>query len=90
VIGAVAGCGGNAGDRPARPALDAAGQALRVDVAVGKALRALQRRRTFHIRGRTIRMVSRLTPRRLSIRMNGRMLGLAAQRQAQSRSQVPA
>lgn len=49
-----------------------------VDRAVAEAIAALRRGRSRIIPDRRMRMVSRLTPRRVRVRMNGRLLGAAA------------
>ncbi|MCH0567032.1 MULTISPECIES: SDR family oxidoreductase [unclassified Streptomyces] len=51
---------------------------LPVETAVRQAFEALRRRRTTVIPDRRLRAATRLTPRALSIRMNGRMLEQAA------------
>lgn len=58
-------------DLPVRP--------LPAETAVAEILAALLRGRSRHVPGRAMRLVSRSLPRSLSIRMNGRMLGRAAQ-----------
>jgi hypothetical protein len=49
----------------------------------------LLKHRPVHIPGRLMRIMTRLMPRSLSVRMNGRMLGQAARTLAQ-RQAVPA
>jgi uncharacterized protein len=58
-------------DLPVRP--------LPPDAAVAEILTALLHDRSRHVPGRAMRLVSRSLPRSLSIRINGRMLGRAAQ-----------
>ncbi|WP_432139631.1 MULTISPECIES: SDR family NAD(P)-dependent oxidoreductase [unclassified Streptomyces] len=52
---------------------------LPADTAVREAMRALAKGRPRHVPGRLMRNLSRLLPRALSVRVNGRMLGRAAQ-----------
>jgi short-subunit dehydrogenase len=61
---------------PVRP--QSAGSAVQESVA------AFLKRRPMHIPGRRMRMMTRLLPRSLSVRMNGRMLGQAARNLAES------
>ena len=51
--------------------------------AVRETVTAFLRRRPLHIPGRLMRIMTRLIPRSLSDRMNGRMLGRAARTLAQ-------
>jgi hypothetical protein len=50
-----------------------------VDVAVRETVAAFRKRRPMHIPGRLMRVVTRLLPRSRSVRLNGRMLGQAAE-----------
>lgn len=52
---------------------------LPVDAAVRETLAAFRKHRPMHIPGRRMRMVTRLLPRSWSVRLNGRMLGQAAE-----------
>jgi short-subunit dehydrogenase len=49
-----------------------------VDACVDETLRALRKGRATHVSGRMMRTATRLTPRKLSIRVNSRMLAKAA------------
>jgi hypothetical protein len=55
------------------------------DAAVRVTITAFLRHRPLHIPGRPMRIMTRLLPRSLSVRMNGRMLGQAAHTVAQRR-----
>jgi short-subunit dehydrogenase len=69
------------------PVLDALGlnrtalpmRPLPAEAAVRETITALVKHRPLHIPGRLTRIMTRLTPRSLSVRMNGRMLGQGAQ-----------
>jgi uncharacterized protein len=62
-------------DLPVRP--------MTPEAAVRESVAALLKKRPLHIPGRLMRLVTRLMPRSRSVRMNGRMLGRAAQRLAE-------
>jgi uncharacterized protein len=53
------------------------------DAAVRESVTAFLRHRPLHIPGRPMRIMTRLLPRSVSVRMNGRMLGQAARALAQ-------
>ena len=53
------------------------------EAAVRETIAAFLRHRPVHIPGRLMRIMTRLIPRSLSVRMNGRMLGRAARTLAQ-------
>ena len=53
------------------------------EAAVRETVTAFLKHRPLHIPGRLMRIMTRLTPRSLSVRMNGRMLGHAARNLAQ-------
>ena len=53
------------------------------EAAVRETITAFLKHRPVHIPGRLMRIMTRLTPRSLSVRMNGRMLGQAARNLAQ-------
>ena len=59
------------------------------EAAVRESVTAFLKRRPLHIPGRLMRIITRLTPRSLLVRMNGRMLGHAARTLAQ-REAAPA
>jgi uncharacterized protein len=50
---------------------------------VRETVTAFLKHRPLHIPGRLMRIMTRLTPRSLAVRMNGRMLGQAARTLAQ-------
>ena len=52
------------------------------DAAVRETVAAFLKKRPMHIPGRRMRLMTRLLPRSLAVRMNGRMLGKAAERLA--------
>ena len=56
------------------------------EAAVRESITASLKHRPVHIPGRLMRTLTRLTPRPLSVRMNGRMLGQAARTLAQRRA----
>lgn len=53
------------------------------EAAVRETVTAFLKHRPLHIPGRLMRIITRLTPRSLSVRINGRMLGQAARNLAQ-------
>jgi uncharacterized protein len=53
------------------------------EAAVRETVTAFLKHRPLHIPGRLMRIITRLTPRPLSVRINGRMLGQAARNLAQ-------
>jgi short-subunit dehydrogenase len=63
---------------------------LPVRTAIGQTIRALQAGHATIVPDRRLRAVARLTPRRISIKMNGRMLGGAAQTLAAQQPDTPA
>jgi short-subunit dehydrogenase len=70
-------------DTPVIDALGLRGAALPIrpqpaDDAVRETITAFLKHRPLHIPGRPMRIMTRLMPRSLSVRMNGRMLGQAA------------
>ena len=75
-------------DTPIIDALGLRGAALPIrpqpaEAAVRESVTAFLKHRPLYIPGRPMRIMTRLTPRSLSVRMNGRMLGQAARNLAQ-------
>jgi uncharacterized protein len=62
---------------------------LPVEAAVRETVRAFRRRRPLHIPDRRMRIMTRLVPRSLSVRMNGRMLARAARNLAERELAAP-
>jgi hypothetical protein len=56
------------------------------DAAVREAVTAFLKHRPLYISGRALRIMTRLIPRSLSVRMNGRLLGQGARTLAQRRA----
>lgn len=81
-------------DTPIIDALGLRGAALPIrpqpaEAAVRETVTAFLKHRPLHIPGRLMRIMTRLTPRSLSVRMNGRMLGQAARNLAQRQAAAP-
>ena len=75
-------------DTPVIDALGLRGAALPIrpqpaEAAVRETVTAFLRHRPWHVPGRLMRIMTRLVPRSLAVRMNGRMLGEAARTLAQ-------